>query len=942
MLVAVNMAISSKRCFSSDQINLLGICVAAFLAISGQPARAGTQNSDSKPLAVFDSTSAKPFEGRVTTTREHAEKGRYSLKLNSGYAVWNGSQNWSGYDYVRADVYNASPSPIQLYVEIHDSQTTGYWTRVNYSTVVPPGPSVLTVPTDLYVGEKSRPGRSLVPGSITRLVFSIGDSTGPLYFDNLRLEKDSGNRVTVPGLKAFSFGPEAGRAMSGFTPVNPKTIYSPNQGFGLSPQSSVKSYDVLQPDPLYQRGMIIWAGTFTVDLPNGKYHAFINLDFPSGFWGEVQTYRHRSLSANGVEVLHESLDLSGFLKYYFQFAEEEDQPQDNTFEKYMGGHFHEKEFDFAVTDGHLALQFNGDGQANSVSALVVYPLSESAAGRKYLANLRERRRAAFDNSFKRVLPSGDRDSKGVIPPFVPTAEEVSQGWTVFVRDWMEEIPYDATPRREETATSISISASAGQLEPIVFSLAGLRDLGEVTVTASGLIGSKQTIPATAIRTGVISHRLTRVTAEGSVYTISPKLILPRNSASIQKGRTATFWLTLQVPKIVATGDYHGKLTLHFPGGRTTSLSVEARLFSTPLDELDVPAGPWGSTINIPWFAEEVGETNRALFRKSLSLMRAYGCTTFSGIPTIRILRWKDRVPEIDFTEADREMSDARSAGFKSILVNYNGGIQGFDNYHVDSAAMSAAGYTNYSQFLRVILKSVANHATTANWLPFAFNLCDEPISNEDVQGAATNAMAWRDASPSSLLTTGATSIAAPKAGEPRIPLVRALRIANLNEHDEASINLIHEAGNDWAFYNGGSRWTFGTYMYKAVKEYGMKFRLSWHWNASAGDPYYPLDCREDDYAWAVTNAKGELIPTIFFDRDIRAGIDDYRAMETLARLIKSHPNTPSAKGAQLLLQEKLSAFKLGDRLHEAKWPLAEFRVYRLKLLKAIERLSTGD
>ena len=39
------------------------------------------------------------------------------------------------------------------------------------------------------------------------------------------------------------------------------------------------------------------------------------------------------------------------------------------------------------------------------------------------------------------------------------------------------------------------------------------------------------------------------------------------------------------------------------------------------------------------------------------------------------------------------------------------------------------------------------------------------------------------------------------------------------------MKLIHEAGGDWAFYNGGNRWTFGDYMYKAAKQFGMKFRI---------------------------------------------------------------------------------------------------------------------
>ena len=38
----------------------------------------------------------------------------------------------------------------------------------------------------------------------------------------------------------------------------------------------------------------------------------------------------------------------------------------------------------------------------------------------------------------------------------------------------------------------------------------------------------------------------------------------------------------------------------------------------------------------------------------------------------------------------------------------------------------------------------------------------------------------------------------------------------------------------------------------------MKFRVSWHWNVVAGDPYYALDCREDDYAWCNASPDGRL------------------------------------------------------------------------------------
>ncbi|MDQ3813434.1 MAG: hypothetical protein M3347_05730 [Armatimonadota bacterium] len=901
-----------------------------------------TEGPAVRPLVGFEE-GKNPFTpsatGGASVTAEHATEGRSALRVDKGYVVWDGALNWAGYDFFKADVFNAGDDPARLYVEIQDKATTDYWTRVNYWTVVPPGATTLIVPTDLYVGEKSRPGRPLDKANVKRFVLNVEDAKAPIYFDNLRLERDLSDKVKVPGLRAFSFGPGTSPPMRGFTAVTPATSYSPGRGYGLKNAQVWRAFDVLQPDPLYQTFIcFIDRGGFAVDVPDGKYHVFVNIDSPSGYWGEYQVYRQRTIKANGVEVLKETMDLPRFLQRYFRFANVEDRPEDNTFDKYQRAYFNEKEFDVEVKGSQLYLEFIGANWANSVSALVIYPAEHAVLGRKYLENLQERRRFYFDNYFKRILPNGRRDSKGAIPVFVPTAQEQATGYVLFTRDWMDDVPANAVPRREEVGRKLEVFASAGELEPIVFSLYPLRDCGQVKVSVSDLTSPQGKIPSSAVQMGMVSHRLSRVTMEGTVYTIAPRYVMPRATAPIEKGVTTTFWLTLHAPQPVQPGTYKGQVKITFANGKTDTLDLNARLFATPLDELDVPAGPWGSNIPLPWYREDLGDYDRTMFRKCLAKLREYGCTSFSGIPTLRIKSWKDGQPEIDFAEADQEMADAKAAGFKGIVVNYNGGIGGFNNYYIDEPAMKAAGFNKYTDFLRAVLTPVDAHAKAAGWLPAAFNLCDEPIK-DDIARAAANARAWREAAPPTLLTTGATSIQSPKPDDPHLPLVQALRIANLNNHDEPAIKAIKDAGSDWAFYNGGNRWTFGTYMFKCVQQYGMKFRLSWHWNAAAGDPYYALDSREDDYAWCSTNAQMELIPTIHFEREIREGIDDYRYMLTLSRLLRQKPNHAAAAAARKLLDDKLVAFQLGERNHNAKWPVEEFRAYRLKLAEAIEWLA---
>ncbi|MEI6503332.1 MAG: hypothetical protein WCP21_20155, partial [Armatimonadota bacterium] len=489
-----------------------------------------------KPLASFEDGSVKPFTpGAGVAAQEHATDGAWSLRIDKNWMSWDGAIDWSGYDFFKADVFNPSGDPAQVYVEVRDKGTTGYWTRVNYTTVVPPGPSVLIVPTDLYVGEKSRPGRPLDKANITRLVLATGGSGPSLYFDNLRLERDLSDSVKVPGLQAFSFGPGTSPPLRGFTQITPSTQYSPGRGYGFNNARLWRAFDVLQPDPLYQTFICVEGGGFAVDLPNGKYHIFMNLDNPSGFWGEYQVYRQRTVKANGVEVVNDKVDLSAFLKRYYRFADVDDTPQENTFDKYQRAYFNEKEFEVAVVNGQLLLEFSGANWANSLSALVVYPAEQGEAGRKYLDNLRERRRFYFDNYFKRILPDPHKDVLGPIPDFAATPEETQAGYALFSRDWMADVSFNSLPRREEVTHRLDVFASAGELEPIVFSVYPLRDIGRATVTLTGLQGPDgAAIPAEAIKLGVVSHRLTRVTSEGTVYTVAPRFVISRDSAPLQK------------------------------------------------------------------------------------------------------------------------------------------------------------------------------------------------------------------------------------------------------------------------------------------------------------------------------------------------------------------------------------------------------------------------
>ncbi|MDA1142034.1 MAG: hypothetical protein O3B01_26025 [Planctomycetota bacterium] len=844
-----------------------------------------------------------PFGGGTIVT-EHATDGKKALRIDMNYVSMDAAQDWSGFDLIQADVHTDATNPLHIYFEVRDKATTGYWTRVNYNTVVPPGSSTLNIPTALYVGEKSRPGRPLMLNAITRMVFSVGEKPeAPFYIDNVRLVRDTeAQQVGFDGLHAFDLGTATSPVMEGFSPLTDSKTYSRFRGFGWKNAHFWRSFDALQPDPLYQDFICVEKGGLAIDVPNGKYHVFVNMDSPSGFWGEVQVYTERSLIVEGIKYT-DKRDLRSFKDRYYRFWNTDDLPTEDTFTKYQDPYFDEKNIEVEVNDEQLNIEFDGQNWACSVSTIVAYPDTKAEEGKRFLDFLKTRRRFHYDNYFKRVLhtPSGQDDMTDV---------EQKRGFLVFTRDWMSDVYYNDGPKEGERIEKLTASAFAGEQEPITVSVLPSRDLGNMTVKVSDLRGPGM-IPAQSIDVGHVQYRLSRVTMEGSVYTIAPRLIQPKNSIDMPKGITRTFWVNVKTPADTAAGAYKGEMHITWERGGSLVVPIEFTVRKGTLDPVDIPAGPWGHTINLPWHGAEVGDWNDAMALKSLRKLRDYGFTTCSGLPVVSFKGFQDGVPVIDYSVADAQMKRLKEAGFSMPVISYCQ-FHGLDTYFKDEGAMNRAGFTDYSEFLKTLFGAIQKHANEAGWLPVYWNLGDEPIG-DSLDKSAENAEAYRKAFPQGPpFFTAASSFKGSDKTDPHFRLSKALHVADWNLHDEESANLIHEAGSDWAFYNGGNRWTYGIYMYKAAKQFGMKFRVSWHWNVVAGDPYYALDCREDDYAWCNSSPEGDLIPAISFVR-LREGLDDYRRMITLARLAKEHAGTPAAQSAEKLMSKILGAFRLGER-----------------------------
>jgi hypothetical protein len=893
-------------------------------------AKAKAAGAPTKVIADFEESN--PF-GAGTVAAEHATHGAKALRLDASYAPMDVPQDWSGYDYLKADVYTNATAPLDLYVEVQDKETRDYWTRVNYVTIVPPGKSTLVIPVkQLYVGEKSRPGRMLLLSSITRFVLSIGEKPeAPLHLDNVRLERDTVTPgLLFDGLYAFDLGLGASPVMEGFTQLTSATRYSKGRGYGLLDAKVWRAFDVLQPDPLYQDFICLESGGLAVDVPNGRYRVLLNIDNPSGFWGEYQTYTKRVVRAEGHAVATDTMDAARFIRKYFRFWDADDSPAENTFDRYQKAYYQEKRFDVEVSDGQLNLDFEGEGYACSLSTVVIFPVEKAAEGERFLRHVEDLRRFHFDTYFKRVLhrPTGD--------PVQATAAETARGYVAFARDYMKEVYYNDTPFRAEASKPLTGEAFAGEYEPLTLGLMPLRDLGKVTVTARALVGPGGKIPASAIEVGHVSYRLTRVSAEGSVYTIAPRLIKPTNTVAMPAGVTRRFWLTVKVPAKAKPGLYRGTVRVAAEHGSAAEIPVQFRVRAGTLDAVDIPAGPFSYTIDLPWPGPESAQWNEAMARASLQRLREYGFTSFTGMPAVTYQGFKEGQPVLDFRAGDAQMKMAKALGFTMPVVAY-GTVSGLNTYAQDTAATQAAGFSDYSLFLRAVFSAVQQHANEQHWLPVYWNLGDEPLG-EALPGATENAEAYRKAFPQGPpFFTLFTSAEGKDTSTPHFRLAKAPHAPALNGHDEDAVRALQQAGDRWGFYNGGSRWTYGPYLYKAAHQFGTKFRVAWHWNASAGDPYYALDCREDDYAWATATPDGRLMSTVFFEQ-LREGLDDYRRLLTLDRLARAKPNASAARAARKVMDARLGAFKLGQRDEGSLAAVGGWSGFRKQVDDAIEAL----
>ncbi len=854
-------------------------------------------SEQTKVFADFE-ISRKPFsKGNVSTT--FASRGKQSLKIDKGWTVIDQQLDFSGYDELLIDLFNPNDEAVQLRLEIRDFKSRGYWDRVNIKTIAKPGKSTFVLPTNIYVGEKARPGRLLIKDRIT--MFSIGlDKPGPIYVDNFRLNRIDVGKVLFDELKAFDFGLMSSPLLSGYLPVSKGQKYAKERGFGFVNAKLWRSHNVLQPDPLVQDFVCPESGKFRVDLKNGKYRVLMKIDSPGGYWGEVPQYKRRRVTLNGKRVIDDRHTFESFTKNYFQDSDREDLPGFNPFKKYVESRIPWREFQVTVKNGRLEIGFSGNDWSISLSSLIIFPEEHLAKGKKFVDWINARREYFFNHTFQ--------ENKGR-PRGLANPDKGFRLFTQVLGDLPG--PHDG-PSAENVLKptgKISLIAAAseyGHLQLGVQSGSNSQK-GEIEIKITDLKSQDgNVLYSSEFETGWFDYRIKREFMDGSVWSLQPRYF-HRGKVQSRPGLTRTFLVGYRIPKGKSAGTYKGLINIYLPGGNKQSIPFEVKVLPFNLEPIeDVAVGPWGSGIRLPWFNED--KKTRVwrwqVFEKSLRAIKNSGATSFSGRPSLLVKAEKGFM-DINTSVADEEMKLARSLGFHHMISSYGikSGSLGYRLHGVGRGPHKKAyrytGFPDFNTFINRLWGKLDRHAVKNNWLPVAWNLCDEP-SEDRIDGAIKNAQFHRALSKGLKRNTfmGATSLYGNKVKDKRRDLAKALPVAVLNKHDADAIRSISASSNMFGFYNDASRWTMGRYMKMLVVKHKLGLRLVWHYNVAAGNPYYALDCREDDYCWYNSNVQGELVPSAEFLTEILPGLTDYRYLTTLQQKLavsKKHPNWKKAE-----------------------------------------------
>jgi hypothetical protein len=835
--------------------------------------------------------------GEVVVSTDWKADGQKSLKLDPGLSTAFEdlrSKDWSGYSLLRFHLKNTGDQAIRVGFIVVDDKgpgAVGYWDWHISAFGVAPGEQVVDVDfsAGLWRSETNSPYRGTfkTPIEVDKINrFSLeNNGRAALYIDKIELVKVK--KLAVAGGFAFDFGTSGTPVMSQFTAVRENTAYAADKGFGFLDGVVFKLGTAPSfPTIMLGGGLAFPTGGFRVDLPGGKYRAWIAYE-RGGFWGGEQSgYSQAILKLNGQSIHEHKFSPSG-AHFFFQDTEVTDLAKLNEQQIWPAHAIVNFTFDAAKGPNVFTLDtVDRRGTPLRVAGLILAP--DTDEGKTFIAAHEDLQRKAIATIFA-PLDRGRRDSARVQPTKPIVVQHVLPGEMIFPRDW---------PLKSDVVMPPELLAVAGQTVTLQFAIYTSKPQ-TLTVTAGSLVGENSTIENGAVSYG--RYLPMRSTHNGSVW-LDVSHYRPESEFSAGPDLTRSLVVEYSVPNDVKPGQYSGTIQIAGADAVTVSVPVKLKVSKVALAELPIPVGLVGNSLVFgPEFMDQ--KTWWELQESVIKEQMKSGLNLMSGGPG---LSYKVELSgKVSGENAVRYIRIAQKYGTVKAIVPY-GGFLSYIDPKVDFKAL-AVGLKEFEE---------------ANQMPPCYMYCyDEPNTDAEMTKYVDRVTKATEAG---LKTLGYTST---HIGNPIWEkLITNTYAPAFCIHSVKDIQWVKAAGRHFIAYNNGlDRYGVGLNLWRSIK-LGVEMRVNYVGMHAEGMAFYNLDGREPHYGCLMVHEKLGVLKTPQW-LATREGLLDARLQLTL--------ETMAPKDDPALKLWSIENY----RTDAAKWPPHELERTRQAILKRINELS---
>jgi len=721
----------------------------------------------------------------------------------------------------------------------------------------------------------------------------------------------------------FDMGTEKSPVFEGFRQVTEKMAYTPDSGFGWTRPDKVATVHRDIPEPL-GCDFVLGSATFRLDVPVGDYHVWTLLgDSGHGinhprFWSTDYW-----IVANGQKVVSVEQSVETYYRdYYFANLFIDWVPGRSLWEKYFAKYDRPHAFTTSAPEGRIEIRFSGQVP---VDAVVVYPVAAKSEAQKFVADLRERRRKAFDSAFRLVGPNEtiaapattpEEEARAAAPTErlrgdmveangrLPTEEEHLRGYALFSRPCDERVYPHTRPEEDDGAVEINLLATPGEYEPASFTVWPLDYLKNVKLT-TGEIRSEDgsVLPASAVEWSIVKY-IERGLGPGR-YRIEPRTLLPYAPRDLPRDVAKRYWLTVHVPPDQQPGRYRGVVTFA-PKDRPAS-RIPVRIEVAPFKLVADPGINYGMYYYTPDQTAYRGHARgsigdrpnwaqqRTLAQTATDLkdQADHGMNCSAMGPVWGLFRAKDGVLTVDESMwdwqdrfmriyAQSDLTRPAPAYGMHILGLY---LPGHQNAH---DWKQGGGFSQeYEKLLGDAVREYYRRARAAQaegrWPEVIYYASDE-LSNYGMRGVDYGLKYLQMLHRIRETVPGGFRICSSLNGPLERRLLPLLDIAIPNNGfplNEDSIRAVRDAGCElWTYNIGFNRFAWGYYPLRI----GAKGRLQWHYRCNPRGTCDPNNWLTS-FAWSVVDtAPEEVLPSVVWE-NVREGVDDARYVRTLEAAI---------------------------------------------------------